>query len=158
LALEADVLGPFHHAREVAARLDVLADTEVARFALEEWVLPLSTYTQDKHTVMKEAHLVLSLLARATRLAGWEWRRSGSLARFWRLSLRRTVSHCSISRESAHSTKASVAAQANSSPASPQSAMVGYRSLLQHARRNAYKRSRGVQLGHLQYVRELTIL
>ena len=122
LALEADIFGPFHHAREVAVRLDVLADAEVAWLAFEEWVLPSSAYTCSKDRGMEEAHLVLSLLARATRLAGWEWRRSGSLARFWRLSLRRTVSHCSISTESAHSTEASVAAQAISSPASPQSA------------------------------------
>ena len=43
LALEADILGPFHHAREVALGLDVLADTEVAWAALDEGVLPRST-------------------------------------------------------------------------------------------------------------------
>jgi hypothetical protein len=39
LALETDVFGPFDHAREVAAWLDVLADTEVAGAFLEEGVL-----------------------------------------------------------------------------------------------------------------------
>ena len=39
LALEADVLGPLHHAREVALGLDVLADTEVPGPLLNERVL-----------------------------------------------------------------------------------------------------------------------
>ena len=39
LALEQDILGPLHHAREVALRLDVLADTEVAGTLLDERVL-----------------------------------------------------------------------------------------------------------------------
>jgi len=39
LALETDVLGPSYHAREVALRLDVLTDTEVAWAALDEGVL-----------------------------------------------------------------------------------------------------------------------
>lgn len=39
LALKADVLGPSHHAREVALGLDVLADTEVAGTLLDEGVL-----------------------------------------------------------------------------------------------------------------------
>ena len=39
LALEADILGPLHHAGEVATGLDVLADTEVPRLLLEEGVL-----------------------------------------------------------------------------------------------------------------------
>ena len=39
LALEADVFRPFHHAREVAAWLDVLTDTEIARAFLDEGVL-----------------------------------------------------------------------------------------------------------------------
>jgi hypothetical protein len=39
LALEADIFGPLHHAREVALGLDVLADTEVSRSLLEERVL-----------------------------------------------------------------------------------------------------------------------
>ena len=42
LALEADVLWPFYHAREVALGLDVLADAEVAGALLEEGVLCLS--------------------------------------------------------------------------------------------------------------------
>ena len=62
LALEADVLGPFHHARQVAAWLDVLANTEVARFALEEWVLPWSTYTWDMGTVMGKLTLLACFL------------------------------------------------------------------------------------------------
>lgn len=39
LALEADILGPLNHAGHVALGLDVLADTEVARAALDERVL-----------------------------------------------------------------------------------------------------------------------
>lgn len=39
LALEADILGPFHHARDVTLRLDILADTEIARPTLDQWVL-----------------------------------------------------------------------------------------------------------------------
>ena len=39
LALQADILGPAHHAREVATGLDVLADTEVAGALLDERVL-----------------------------------------------------------------------------------------------------------------------
>lgn len=39
LALEADVFGPFYHAREVAAGLDVLTDTEVAWALFDERVL-----------------------------------------------------------------------------------------------------------------------
>jgi len=39
LALEADILRPLHHAREVALGLDVLADTEVARALLDKRVL-----------------------------------------------------------------------------------------------------------------------
>lgn len=41
LALETDVLGPLHHARQVAAGLDVLADAVVARPLLDERVLGL---------------------------------------------------------------------------------------------------------------------
>jgi len=41
LALKANILGPAHHAREVALGLDVLADTEVARALLDERVLLL---------------------------------------------------------------------------------------------------------------------
>jgi len=39
LALQTDILGPLHHAREVALGLDVGADTEVARTLLDERVL-----------------------------------------------------------------------------------------------------------------------
>ena len=39
LALETDVFGPLHHAREVAPGLDVLANAEVARPLLDERVL-----------------------------------------------------------------------------------------------------------------------
>jgi len=46
LALEADVLGPSHHARQVALGLDVIADTEVTRAALDEGVLSHGQYTQ----------------------------------------------------------------------------------------------------------------
>ena len=39
LALETDIFGPLHHAREVALGLDVLADTEVTGALLDERVL-----------------------------------------------------------------------------------------------------------------------
>ena len=39
LALKAYVFGPFYHAREVAAGLDVLADAEVAGAFFDEGVL-----------------------------------------------------------------------------------------------------------------------
>lgn len=39
LALQTDVGGPLHHARQVTARLDVLANAEVLRAALNERVL-----------------------------------------------------------------------------------------------------------------------
>lgn len=39
LALEADILGPLHHARQVSLGLDVLADAIVARALLDEGVL-----------------------------------------------------------------------------------------------------------------------
>lgn len=39
LTLQAHVFGPFHHARQIAARLDVLADAEVTRTFLDERVL-----------------------------------------------------------------------------------------------------------------------
>lgn len=39
LSLEADILGPLDHARDISLRLDVLADAEVARSLLEKRVL-----------------------------------------------------------------------------------------------------------------------
>ena len=39
LALKADILGPLHHARDIAAGLDILADTEVAGALLEKGIL-----------------------------------------------------------------------------------------------------------------------
>ena len=39
LALEANVGGPFDHAGEVTTGLDIGADSEVARFALDKGVL-----------------------------------------------------------------------------------------------------------------------
>ena len=39
LALETHVFGPFYHAREVAAGLDVLPDAEIAGTFFEEGVL-----------------------------------------------------------------------------------------------------------------------
>lgn len=49
LALETDILGPLHHAREVAAGLDVLADTEVTAALLEERVLHVGTPKHGKY-------------------------------------------------------------------------------------------------------------
>lgn len=42
LALEADILGPLHHAGEISSGLDVLTDTIVAGLLLDERVLMLS--------------------------------------------------------------------------------------------------------------------
>lgn len=42
LALKTDVLGPLHHAGDIALGLDVLADTEVAGALLKERVLSMS--------------------------------------------------------------------------------------------------------------------
>lgn len=47
LALETDVLGPLHHARQVAAGLDVLADAVVARPLLDERVLGMCQPSKD---------------------------------------------------------------------------------------------------------------
>lgn len=44
LTLETDVGGPFHHARKVAAGLDVLTDPEVAGAFFDEGVLYRSRY------------------------------------------------------------------------------------------------------------------
>ena len=46
LALEADILGPLNHAREVSSGLDVLADTEVTCFLLDKRVLTTSALTR----------------------------------------------------------------------------------------------------------------
>ena len=69
-------------------------------------------------------HLWLLRAAARAGLGAREWRRSGLLTRLGRLSLRRTVSHCSFSTESAHGPQGtSVTAQAIvSTPATPQSA------------------------------------
>ena len=95
LALETDVLGPFHHAREVATGLDVLADTEVAAALLDKRVLQRSVRCAScDNRDTGSTHLFL-LLARA----GFplrERRRSDLLACFGRLSLRRTVSQLFI--------------------------------------------------------------
>lgn len=40
LALEADILGPLHHARDIALGLDVLTNSEVTGALLDEGVLP----------------------------------------------------------------------------------------------------------------------
>jgi len=63
LALEPDICGPSHHTREVALGLDVLADAEVPRALLDEWVLGL-------------------LLSSSPTLREGCWR--GFLSRFWR--------------------------------------------------------------------------
>ena len=95
LALETDVLGPLHHAREVATGLDVLADAEVAAALLDERVLRKSVRDASCDIGgMRRTHLFL-LLARA----GFplrERRGSDLLACFGRLSLRRTVSQLFI--------------------------------------------------------------
>lgn len=49
LALQPHVLGPFHHARQIPSRLDILANAEVATPLLEERVL-FATGQQDSET------------------------------------------------------------------------------------------------------------
>lgn len=98
LALEADVLGPSHHAREVATGLDVLANTEVAGALLDERVL---FNVSIACTVLQSAErgdeiTYLGLLLRDASLSLREgWGRSWLLSRLWRLSLRKPISKCS---------------------------------------------------------------
>ena len=113
LALQADVLGPLHHAREVALGLDVLANAIVAWAALDERVL-LGISTRGSDGVQIGTYLGL-LLASCTSLASWERRRSGLLGTgLWRLSLRRTVSASCFSTETVRGCDSVAAAQAKS--------------------------------------------
>ena len=52
LALEADILGPFHHAREVAAGLDILANAKVAAAFLNERVLGSISFGHRKIVIL----------------------------------------------------------------------------------------------------------
>lgn len=86
LALEADILGPLHHARQVAVGLDVLTDTEVARALLDERVL------RDVSAVSKKGcQSVTNLGSLLASLGLGEGGRSGLLAGFG-LSLRKKTS------------------------------------------------------------------
>lgn len=90
LALEADILRPLHHAREVALGLDSLANAEVAGALLDERVLHGTLAHQDSGAdgdgVCFFAYLGRLLAASLTLGEGG---RSGLLARLLRLSLRR---------------------------------------------------------------------
>lgn len=87
LALEADILGPLHHAGQVALGLDVLANTEVAGALLDERVLQQS---QRRKVVgeMGSTHL-RGLLG--TRLSLRERGRGHLLTGLGGLSLRKEV-------------------------------------------------------------------
>lgn len=54
LALEADILGPLHHAGDIALGLDVLTDTEVAGALLNERVLSSRTVSNHKAVFRRE--------------------------------------------------------------------------------------------------------
>lgn len=59
LALETDILGPLHHAGDIALGLDVLTDTEVAGALLDEGVLPsrqVSNQNVESAEAQRERH------------------------------------------------------------------------------------------------------
>lgn len=88
LALEADILGPLNHARQVAVGLDVLTDTEVPCPLLDERVLAAcqpSRYTSSCRADITDLGSLLGTTSLPLREGG----RSGLLSRFRRLSLRR---------------------------------------------------------------------
>jgi len=92
LALEANVFGPSHHTREVAARLYVLPDAEVARPFLDQRVLHSAIAHQRCQPVKtreKGRGMYLCGFLRGSRLALRERRRRGFLSLFGRLSLRK---------------------------------------------------------------------
>lgn len=98
LALEADILRPLHHAREVARGLDSLANAEVAGALLDERVLHGNVSTprlgrrrRDEARWGGWSCFVFAYLGRllAASLTLGEGGRSGLLARLLRLSLRR---------------------------------------------------------------------
>jgi len=88
LALEADILGPLNHAREVTLGLDVLADAEVSRALLDERVLwPPSQFRNGKHTGESRCTNLGSLLRASLSLR--ERGRGHLLSGFGGLSLRK---------------------------------------------------------------------
>lgn len=90
LALQANIFGPSHHAREVAPRLDVLADAEVTGTALDQRVLAscqIIDSSNRRGCVRSDNYLGLLLVS--TGLALREGRGSRLLSSFGRLSLRK---------------------------------------------------------------------
>lgn len=88
---EADVFWPFYHAGEIAARLDVLTDSEIARTLFDEgilwWMMPFS---DDLLGQEKVSWTYLGSLLCRTGLPLGEGRRGGFAAGwFGRLSLRK---------------------------------------------------------------------
>lgn len=57
LALQADILRPLHHAREVSSGLDVLADTEVTGLLLDKRVLVIISIGDDRKGLSRYAYL-----------------------------------------------------------------------------------------------------
>ena len=94
LALQTDVGGPFDEAGQVATGLDVLANTEVLRAALNERVLRIVRVLPGVWMMSRDVFVThLGILLVHTSLGLGERGRSGLLGTgFGRLSLRRTVS------------------------------------------------------------------
>lgn len=92
LALEADILGPLYHARQVSLGLDVLADAIVARALLDEGVLcHFVRYLRGVVSMIGEGikNFFTNLRSLLASLALRERSRGDLLARFGRLSLRK---------------------------------------------------------------------
>lgn len=88
LALKTNVLGPLDHAGDIALRLNVLANTVVARASLDERVLGSSAPEPSVNTGREGVKTNLGGLLGAS-LSLREWGRGRLLARFRGLSLRK---------------------------------------------------------------------
>jgi len=111
LTLKADILGPAHHAREVATGLDVLADTEVTGTSLDERVLS-DMSARGLREVSREdiGKLTLAFFLETPALP---WGKAGAAATFFpdlgafieksksaQCSLLLTLKGCAVSRRS----------------------------------------------------------
>ena len=95
LALETDILGPLHHARQVALGLDVLADTVVPGALLKERVLSYQVSDRRRHKWRSKGSLSTNLGSLLASLGLGERGRSHLLAGLGRLSLRKEdISKC----------------------------------------------------------------
>lgn len=95
LALETNILGPLHHAGDIALGLDVLTDTEVAGALLDERVLPSSWLAFNRGVTGAMELLVTYLGGLLASLGLGEGRGSRLLTGLGRLSLRKKdISKC----------------------------------------------------------------